>query len=72
MLAGVQPETLRDFDIIVVDENNVEKLVASVRDNYQKLVVLDFKTVKAKTLKVKCLTTNGDANASIFEVRAYA
>ena len=72
MLAGAQPETLRDFDIIVVDENNVEKLVVSVRDNYQKLVVLDFKTVKTKTLKVKCLATNGDANASIFEVRAYS
>ncbi len=72
MLAGAQPETLRDFDIIAVDENNAQKLVASVRDNYQKLVVLNFESVKVKTLKVKCLATNGDNNASIFEVRAYA
>ena len=72
MIAGAQPEALRDFDIISIDENGSEKTLVSVRDNYQKLVVLDIEKAKMKALKIKCLATNGDDKASIFEVRAYA
>ena len=72
MHLGAQPETLRDFDISVISPDGTEKLIAGVRENYQKLVVVDIPKVEARALKVKCIATNGDDKASIFEVRAYA
>ena len=72
MIAGPQPETLRDFDVISVGADGTEKVIVSVRDNYQKLVVINVEKFETRELKIKCLTTNGDSKASIFEVRAYA
>ncbi len=72
MIAGAQPEALRDFDIIAVLPNGEETVLKEIRGNYQKMVVVDFAKTKLRGLKVKCLATNGSPVASIFEVRAYA
>ncbi len=72
MIAGAQPEALRDFDVLAILPNGEEKLIKSIRGNYQKLVVIDFDKMSISGLKIKCFATNGSDVASIFEVRAYA
>lgn len=72
MILAPQPETLRDFDITAVLADGKKRTLARVRGNCQKMVRVDFGKVAVKSVSVKCLATNGDEKASIFEVRAYA
>lgn len=67
VIRGAQPETVRHYRLYAGDT-----LVAEVKDNYlrKRVHTLD-KALKAKTLKLEVLATNGDASARVFEIRAY-
>lgn len=64
---GPQPETVRDYNILLDG-----KTVLEVRGNYQRKRkhVLDHK-VSAKNLRIDILASNGLPAARVFEIRAY-
>ncbi len=72
MHRGAQKELPRDFNLVAILENGAEVEIAKIRDNFQRLVRVNFKTVLAKALRVDFLATNGDKNVILNEIRAYA
>ncbi len=71
VLEAPQPEILKDIDVVATLPSGVKKVLAQIRGNYQKRVVIDFPNVSAKSISIKPIATNGDAYARIFEVRVY-
>ncbi len=69
MRLSAQPETLKDFNILAIDEDGKKSLLAQVRGNWQKMVEVKFSRRKVKKLILECLATNGSDMASIFEMR---
>jgi hypothetical protein len=67
-----QPETVRDYEIVVTDSAGKETSVVKVDGNHQRLCRHTFEAVEAKSLRIKITATNGDKLARVFEVRAYA
>jgi hypothetical protein len=67
VVRGPQPETVRDYDVIL-DGNRV----LQIRGNYQRKRkhVLDRK-INVKSLRIEVLASNGLPAARIFEIRAY-
>ena len=72
MVRGPQPKIVKDYKVTAVLEDGSEKVLADVKNNYQKLVVNKFEPVLAKALKVQVSATNGDPNAIIKEIRVEA
>lgn len=70
MIAGPQPECLRDYRLIALTEAGEEAL-AEVRGNYQRRRVHRFPAKTMKALRLVVEATNGDPGARVFEVRAY-
>lgn len=71
IIRGPQPETVRDYVVEVeMDGHWVE--ITRVTGNYQRRRVHNFECLTATALRITCEATNGDAQARIFEVRAYA
>jgi hypothetical protein len=67
MVRGPQPETVRDYDIVLDG-----KIVLQVRGNFQRKRrhVLDRK-ISARSLRLEVLASNGLPAARVFEIRAY-
>ena len=72
MIRGPQPKIVREYQVTAVLEDGSEKVLADVKNNYQKLVVNKFDPVLAKALKVQASATNGDPNVIIKEIRVEA
>ena len=71
IVRGPQPETVRDYVVeLEVGGNWVE--VKRRSDNYQRRRVHHFECLTATALRITCTATNGDAQARLFEVRAYS
>lgn len=68
IIRGAQPETAKHYRLYAGDT-----LVAEVTDNYlRKRVHTLSAPLKAQTLKLEVLETNGAPAARVFEIRAYA
>lgn len=70
VLRGPQPETVKDYELQVLDGESARK-IASVQGNYQRKRIHTFDPVSAKGLRLVIKGTQGDASARVFEVRAY-
>lgn len=70
MVWGSQPETVRDYELQVLDGNNA-KTVVKVEGNYQRKRVHQFEPQFATGIRLVVHTTNGDKSARVFEVRVY-
>ncbi len=71
MTRGPQPETVRDYELRVIDGHG-EKVVADVTGNYQRKRIHRFDAGTIQGLRLVVKATNGDKSARLFEVRAYA
>ncbi|HUS81525.1 MAG TPA: FAD-dependent oxidoreductase, partial [Armatimonadota bacterium] len=70
IIRGPQPECVRDYRV-QVKAGGAWVEVAQVEGNYQRRRVHEFEPVAASAVRITCEATNGDAQARIFEVRAY-
>ena len=70
-IRGAQPETVADFVLEAWVNGKYNRLV-SVKDNYLRMVRLDFEPVQTTKIRVRVERTNGDQIARIFEIRCYA
>ena len=70
-IRGVQPETVKDYEIVVIDAEQKETSIVQVTDNYQRVNRHSFKTVEAMAVKVTITSTNGVNTARVYEVRCY-
>ncbi|HOB73733.1 MAG TPA: FAD-dependent oxidoreductase [Phycisphaerae bacterium] len=71
MVRGPQPETVRDYDLLLLSGQNATT-VAEVRGNYQRKSIYRFKPKTADGIRLLVHATNGAPEARVFEVRAYA
>ncbi|MGC3967631.1 MAG: hypothetical protein QM775_09750 [Pirellulales bacterium] len=72
IIRAPQPETVRDYELIGIDAGGKETVLATVKNNHQRLVRHKFPTTELAKLRLKITATNGDKYARVFEVRAYA
>ena len=67
---GVPPELVKDYDVELRKDGKAVA-VKKVRGNYQRLNVLDFQPAECDEVILRVLTTNGIADARVYEVRVY-
>ncbi|HML49336.1 MAG TPA: FAD-dependent oxidoreductase, partial [Clostridia bacterium] len=67
---GVPAELVKDYDVTFKLEGAAVRTL-SVRDNHQRLNVLDFDPVRCDCVELHCLNTHGVEEITVFEVRAY-
>ena len=67
-----QPETVRDYTVVVTDGKGGSTSVASVQGNHQRLNRVEFEAVEAKAVRIRITKTNGADEGRIFEIRCYA
>ena len=67
---GVPAELVKDYTVRLMLDHKVVKEI-EVKDNYQRLNVLDFEGVTCDSAEIVVHSTNGHRDAVIFEVRAY-
>lgn len=72
---GFQPapkptEAIKDFTVEVYCNGNW-KQVAEIKNNIQRLTVIDFDTVNAEKIRINVLKTHGTDKAIISEIRIY-
>lgn len=67
---GVPAELVRDYDATLMKDGKPVRTV-SVRDNHQRLNVLDFPETECDSVEFRFFATNGAENVTVFEVRAY-
>ena len=67
---GVPEQLVKDY---TVNAYSGENLVASVdvKNNYQRLNIVDFDEVEADKVEIVFNATNGDKDIKVFEVRIY-
>jgi hypothetical protein len=70
MILGPQPETVRDYDLLVLT-GGVWRELLQVRGNYQRKRVHVADASGVEALRVVILATNGTPEARVFEVRVY-
>lgn len=63
-------ETLADFDVEVCTDGQW-RCVGEIRDNIQRLVIVDFPSVRASAVRINALRATGIEKAIIPEVRIY-
>ena len=61
---------MKNYTVRLMRDGEVVKEI-TVKDNYQRLNVLDFEEVKCDSAEITVHSTNGHRDAVIFEVRAY-
>jgi hypothetical protein len=67
-----QPETVRDYTVAYRPAPDApDAVVATVKNNHQRVNRLTFEPIKARALRIVIQATNGDPLARIFEVRCY-
>lgn len=68
--SGVPAELVKDYDVIL--KNNGEKIKRiQIRNNRQRLNVLNFDQTPCDQVEIHCICTNGAQDITLFEVRAY-
>ena len=67
---GVPSELIKDYTVRLMLKNEVVKEI-HIKDNYQRLNVVDLENTLCDTAEIHIHSTNGHENAVIFEVRAY-
>ena len=69
-IPGTPPQLVQDY---VLEFYNDGRLVYTqgVKANYLRFRMHEFDAVECSSVKVRVLSTNGDAHARIFEIRAY-
>ncbi|MHC1693107.1 MAG: FAD-dependent oxidoreductase [Sphaerochaetaceae bacterium] len=67
---GVPIELVRDFNIVFKLDGKVVDTI-SVRDNHQRVCVVDVEPTECDCVELDVLATNGDGKVVVFEVRAY-
>ncbi|MCC6235904.1 MAG: FAD-dependent oxidoreductase [Verrucomicrobiales bacterium] len=72
MIRAPQPETVRDYQVLVIDEAGSQQCVARMEGNHQRLRRHEFPMVRAKSLRLLITATNGADAAHVFEIRCYA
>jgi hypothetical protein len=72
MVRAPQPETIRDYKIIVTDAQGQEHVVVEESGNHQRIRRHDFNAVNAVQVKLHALATNGSDTARVYEIRCYA
>jgi len=72
MVRGPQPSVVRDYTLTAVLADGSERLLADVKGNFKKLVVHEFKPVRARAFRLDLSATNGDEMAIVKEIRAEA
>lgn len=72
MIRGVQPETVKDYEIRGITTEQKEISLARVTGNFQRVNRAQFPQVELTALRVVVKATNGVEEARIFEVRCYA
>lgn len=70
MALGAQPETVRDYELQVLDGDSA-KTVAKVEGNYQRKRIHRFDRAACSGIRLTVHGTNGDSAARVFEIRAY-
>ncbi len=70
MAPGPQPETVRDYEIQLLDGQSA-RTVARVTGNHQRKRRHRFEPLTATGIRLVVQATHGDASARVFEVRAY-
>jgi hypothetical protein len=66
-----QPETVRDYAILITRPDGSTEEVARVAGNHQRLRRHEFPETEAKAVRVVVTASNGPPEARIFEVRCY-
>lgn len=67
---GVAPELVRDYDVVLIrDGKGVGKY--EIRDNHQRLNVVDIEPIECDSVEFRFIATNGLPEVRVFEVRAY-
>ena len=67
---GVPRELVKDYTIRLINGGKVMKEI-EVKDNHQRLNVINFEKTLCDNVEIIVHSTNGHENAVIFEVRAY-
>lgn len=71
MVAGPQPETIRDYALVGILPDGTEKPLAEITQNYHRLRRDRFDPVVLKALRIDVRATNGGPEARLYEIRAY-
>jgi hypothetical protein len=71
MVWGPQPETLKEF-IVLVERGGEWTKVAHIQDNYERVVELPLALDRVSRLRIECISTNGLDHARIVELRCMA
>jgi hypothetical protein len=67
-----QPETLRDYQVVIRTPDNKLVPVADIKGNHQRLRRHYFNPVEATAVRIEATASNGGETARIYEVRCYA
>jgi hypothetical protein len=71
LLRAPQPETVRDYDLIARLPGGAERVLATVKGNFQRLRRHRFDPIEVESLRLVVHATNGDPLARVFEIRCY-
>jgi hypothetical protein len=71
LLRAPQPETVKDYTVVARLADGTERLLARVKDNFQRLNRHRFEAAEVQSVRMEVQATNGDALARIFEIRCY-
>ena len=63
-------ELIKDFDVFALIDGQ-EKKIAEIKDNYQRLCILNIPEITTKELKLVFYKAHGAIGAEVFEVRIY-
>lgn len=68
---GMPPQLIRAFDVVCY-KDGAWKLFAAVRENYQRMVILENQSaIEAQKVKIIVKDTWGDPRAQIYQIRVY-
>ena len=67
---GVPQELVRAYEVQLIREGKTVKTI-TVKDNHQRLNVLDFEPTVCDEVHLHVLATHGSPDVTIFEIRAY-
>ncbi|HWB99508.1 MAG TPA: FAD-dependent oxidoreductase, partial [Bryobacteraceae bacterium] len=72
LVRAPQPETVKDYTLIGRTADGETHVLATVKDNYQRLRRHNFVPLEVRSLRLEIHATHGDRLARVFEVRCYA
>ena len=67
---GIPAELVKDYTVELVKDGKTVKTI-EVKNNHQRLNVLDFEPTVCDSVKVNVIATNGADRVTVYEVRAY-